>query len=334
MHPRFIRPARFLPALLLVLWAAPALAAGAPADWHIGVGTSSLADPEAAGAEAAKQAKAGLGGEPAKFVFVGAAEAQLTPALLRGVLAHFDAATVYGCQVTSPLTPETNFPDVKTIDVTVGVGVLALGGGMEVEVFSHKTDTNADDPYYEAGQSLGDLARPSLERSKSPGRLLLTFGDQYNGSNIEFVNGLNDSLEEIYPIIGAAAGNNTAKEIVKGEIVTGENLVVFLGGDFRLGQSMRGGTHTPETADETLSHAISQGGGAEPFFALIFNCRRRRQGMIDRQQLGEEHAAMKKDLPGIPFFGFYAPGEVGAEANGQRAKGAGFTVSTAVFFPK
>ncbi|MCL2000939.1 MAG: FIST C-terminal domain-containing protein, partial [Planctomycetes bacterium] len=147
-----------------------------------------------------------------------------------------------------------------------------------------------------------------------------------------FARGMNEGLGGIYPIVGIAAGNITAKVISKGEIVTGANIGILFTGDFRLGQAMNGGTHTPETADKTLADAVSQGGGQEPFFAFVFNCRRRRQGMIERNQLGEELIAIRKNLPGLEFFGSYGPGEIGSEKPGDTAIGVGFTVVTAVLF--
>ena len=71
--------------LLLLANVFPAAAAGspaAPAGWRSGIGLSKLSDPEAAADEAAGEARAGLAGADAKFVFVGAAEPQVTPALI------------------------------------------------------------------------------------------------------------------------------------------------------------------------------------------------------------------------------------------------------------
>lgn len=319
-------------AVVMFLSVACAASPKVPANWHSGVGMSELGDALAAGDAAAAEAKRKLGGVPAKIVFVGAAEPLVTPALIEGVTKHFDPAIVYGCQITSPLIPATNFPDVKTIDVPVGVTVWALGGDMDVKAFSVATNEDHDDPYEEAGIALGALIRPSLEATKRPGRVIVTFGDQYNGANKDFARGLNEGLGGVYPVVGAAAGNITAKEIVQGKIVSGVNVGILISGDFRVTQALNGGTHTPETADKTLAQAIAQGDGQDPFFALIFNCRRRRQGMIERNQLGEELDVIRKKLPGVDFFGFYGPGEIGSDKAGAPAIGVGFTVVTAVFF--
>lgn len=304
-----------------------------PEGWHSGIGMSSLDDPYKAGEEAARIAKKALGGVDAKIVVVAAAIDLTRPELVDGVASQFPKDIIYGCQVASPLTVHGNYPDFQTIDSPLGVAVWALGGDIEVTPGVQATDPDAEDPYYEAGIALGEYFKPLYEKSTRPGNIMVTFGDQYNGSNKDFASGLNDGLEEVYPIIGAAAGNITAKVIVKGEIVTGVNVGFLLSGDFKLGMAMNGGTHTPETADKTLKEALEQGDGEEPFFALIFNCRRRRQGMIDAKQLGEEHMRIKENLPNIDFFGFYGPGEIGTEKNGEKSRGVGFTVVTAVFFP-
>lgn len=304
-----------------------------PKGWHSAVGVSTLTNPEEAGAEAASIAKNKLNGVPAKFVMLIAAEPLLTVDLVKGVEKYFNADVIYGCQVTSLLTAQTNFPDSKTIDSAIGVGVLALGGDMEIDVVSVSTDPDDDNSYETAGLQLGEALRPFVEATKKPGKLIVTFGDQYNGSNKEFAYGINEGLGGIYPIVGAAAGNITAKVIVKGEIKTGVNVAFLLAGDFKTGQAMNGGTHTPETADKTLVSALAEGDGAEPFFAFTFNCRRRRQGMIEYNQLGAELDSIKKRLPGIEFFGFYGPGEIGSTASGQPAQGMGFTVVAAVLFP-
>ncbi len=325
-----------LAAVVLAVAAVSSAGEGAPvpAGWISGVGLSSLTDPGDAANEAAGKAKAALKGAPAKLVFVGAAEPQLTPELIVGVAKHFGVSSVFGCQITSPLTPESNFPDVKTIDIPVGVCVWALGGDIDVDIRWVKTNPDEDDSYFEAGEKLGEALRPFMEKSERPGKIIFTFGDQYNGANKDFAQGLNEGLGDIYPIVGAASGNITSKVIVKGGIRTGVNVGIAIAGQFSLGQSLNGGSHTPETADRTLAEAIAEGGGKKPFFALVFNCRRRRQGMIERNQLAEELDVIKKRLSGAEFFGFYGPGEIGSKKSGEPAEGVGFTVVTAMFFPE
>lgn len=319
-------------AVLSLAFAGAADAPQAPAGWRSGVGASSLADPAAAGEEAAGQAKRALGGGAAKFVMVVAAGPQLTPGLVEGVKRHFPAEIIYGGQSTSPLSVHGNHPDVASLDIDAGVAVWALGGDVDVEAAHVATNTDSDDAYYEAGVELAEALRGAVEANERPGRLIFTWGDQFNGPNKDFASGLNDGFEEVWPIIGAASGNNAGKEIIKGEIVSGVNAAVLIAGNFSLGMAMNGGTHTPETADKTLAEAISQGEGKEPFFALVFNCRRRRQGMMERGQLAEELDAIKNRLSGVDFFGFYGPGEIGTTKFGTASIGNGFTVVAAVFF--
>lgn len=327
MTRRFFAVWLGMASLLAVSCVAAADSPRTPVNWFSGVGVSA----EAAD-EAASQAKERLNGNAAKLVMVAVAEPQVTPELIEGIKKHFPANVIYGCQVTSPLTARNNFPDVDTLDIPAGVAVWAIGGDVDVVVAEVSTKaTDSDDVYYNAGMQLAGLLREAIENAERPGRLIITWGDQYNGSNVDFAEGMNDGFDAVWPIVGAAAGNITAKVIVRGEIVTGVNVGVLLAGEFKIGQAMNGGTHTPETADKTLAQAVEQGDGEEPFFALVFNCRRR-QGMMERNQLGEELEAIKKRLPGVDFFGFYGPGEIGAPKFGEPAKGAGFTVVTAVLF--
>lgn len=304
-----------------------------PVGWASGVGASSLEDPAKAGSEAAAMAKAALGGSPAKFVMVAAAISQVTPELVRSVAEHFPVDIIYGGQVTSPLTSYGNHPDYTTLDIDAGVAVWALGGTTEVQVAEVSTAReNDDDVYYNAGVELAEKLKDALENSEKPGKLVFTWGDQYTGSNKVFAAGLNEGFGKTWPIVGGASGNITAKVIVRGEIVTGVDVGVVIAGDFSLGQAMNGGTHTPETADQTLVQALEDGEG-EPFFALVFNCRRRRKGMIDSGELAKELEVMRNRLPGVSFFGFYGPGEIGSQKFGEEARGMGFTVAAAVFFP-
>lgn len=323
---------RIVALCLLVATLAPAFAAEPPG-WDSGVAMSRLDDPFAAGNEAAAGAKAKLKGE-AKFVMVVAAEPQVTPELVAGVAKHFPKSVIFGGQATSPLTRESNFPQYDSLDIPAGVAVWALGGDVDV-AFAHTSTVRPDDDdvYFNAGVDLAEQLKDFLAASKRPGKVVFTWGDQYTGSNKDFAQGMNEGFGETWAITGAASGNVTAKVILEGEIKTGENGAAAICGDFRLGQSMNGGTHTPETADRTLAEAVSAGDGDDPFFALIFNCRRRRRGMLDSGELGKELDAINKHMKGAEFFGFYGPGEIGSTRVGEPALGMGFTVTATVFFP-
>lgn len=307
-----------------------------PDRWFSGVGYSALTDPLAAGDAAAKAAKDGLNGEAPAFVMVTAAAPMLTPELLEGVEKHFPAVVIYGGEVTSPWTPEGNAPEAEAVDVPFGVGVWALGGDVDVDVRKEVTDNGIEqiDPYYAAGLRLGKQMRGIIARSKRPGKLLITWGDQYTGSNKSYVRGLNTGLGETWTIAGGASGSADAKIIYAGQIYTGLNICVLLGGEFTLGQAWEGGAHTPQSTQKALENAISQGDGKEPFFALMFNCRRRRLGLMNGDGLRNEQAVVQKLLAGEQFYGFYGPGEVGADKIGVPAQGMGFTVVATVFFAK
>lgn len=305
-----------------------------PAGWYSGVGASGLSDPAEAGSAAALEAKEALGGVPAKFVMVVSARPLMGKALLDGVKQHFPAEVIYGGEVTCPWTPEGNYPDSTTLDVEVGVGVWAVGGDVEIVAASAVTDGDDDeeDAYYQAGVDLAGVLREPVEQCARPGKLVFTWGDQYTGSNKAFARGLNDGFGATYPIVGGAAGSAEAKVVVKGELSTGINVGVLLAGDFAIGMSKNTGPHMPRTADLTAREALSQGGGESPFFGLLFNCRRRRVGMMKEGTLREEHATILKYFPGGEFFGFYGPGEIGPAGVGEASEGVGFSVVAALLF--
>ena len=326
--------------MLAVLFAAAPVWTALAADeaWRSGIGLSILENPKEAGREAATAARKAFGeGEP-KIVIVAAAIGQVVPGLVEGVAEHFPREIIYGSEVAVPLTPETNFPDAEELDILAGVAVLALGGDIEVATaFESTAIEGTDNPYHENGRRLGAALLPAVEASTRPGKLVLTFGNQHTGSNEAVVSGLQEALGGTVPIVGGAAGSSgksaEAKEIVKGEIVTAYNVAILFAGRFRLGLAMGTGQHKPATADKAMEDALAQGDGAEPMFAFIFDCRRRRQEMMEENALAEEHGMFLKHMGSVPFFGFYGPGEIGTTGVGEPVIGTRFTVTTAVLFP-
>lgn len=312
-------------------------AARKPAGWHSGVGTSFLPDARLAGEAAAAAARAALGDVEPKFVMVMAARPLVTDELIAGVATHFPVELIFGSEVTSVWTPDGNNANSKTLDTVTGVGVWAVGGDVDIMVAGVSTgdwDEASEEvlTYYQAGLELAALVRPAFEESTRPGRLLLTWGDQFTGSNKAYARGLNEGLGAIWPIVGGAAGGADAKVISRGEIGTGLNIGVVLAGDFKIGQAKRTGPHTPKTTELAFEDALRQGDGEEPFFGLLFNCRRRRVGMMNEGGLAEEQELAKKYLAKGDFFGFYAPGEIGSASSGEPAEGVGFSVTMALLF--
>ena len=337
------------------IWLAALLAAGfyatcvmggeTPGGWRVGVGTSLAKDAGEAGEAAAAEARKQYGDGDVKLVLVFAVRPQVTPELVASVARHFPRELIYGGEAVAPLTPETNLPDAKNLDSEEGVGILAIGGDVTLTIATDTVgddagETEADDDddvtfasYLESGRRLGGALAPAMKNCALPGKLILTHGDQYNGSNSAFAKGMQDALGGPMPLVGGAAWNQTGKEIVAGEIRQRMNFAVLFCGDFRVGQSLMGGTHTPEVAGKVLDAASEAGDGEKPFFGFVFNCRRRRTGMIERGQLAEELSVIQRHFAGIPFFGAYGPGEIGVRNPGEAAVGTGFSVSAALLFP-
>jgi hypothetical protein len=68
--------------------------------------------------------------------------------------------------------------------------------------------------------------------------------------------------------------------------------------------------------------------------ASVFDCGRRRGGMVQQQSLKKEFDYMKASLGEAPFFGFYGGGEVGAKDSHSASQGVGYSIATAVILTK
>lgn len=287
-----------------------------------GTGQSSLADPKAAGVEAALQAKAALGATAPKLVVVFAARKQVGPELVAGVATAFDKAIIYGCEGYSSVTAAGNFSD-QGHTIANGVSVLALGGVSEFTVVSDAVEGKG---FAASGKRIGEQLKGK------PGKLIFTFGNQHVGDNQPFVAGLLETLGATIPVVGAAAGGATAKEIVKGEIVTGVNVAVLMNGAFRVGVGLAGGNgDLVAKSDQSLRAALKDTATA-PALMLVFDCGGRRGELVKQKKIADEFAAMKKLVPTAPIFGFYGGGEIGTDSTTACSKGVGFSVAAAALF--
>lgn len=296
-----------------------------------GTGASTLADPKAAGTEAAKLAKAALGGESPKLVVVFAARKQLTPDLVSGVAEVFEKALISGCEGYAPLSAAGNFAD-QGHEIKSGVAVLALGGKADVKLVAdvvRKEDGKSG--FTMCGQRIGEQLKTAVAAT-SGSKLIFTFGNQHVGSNQPFVEALLKALGSNVPVVGAAAGGGSAKEIVKGDLVTGANVAVLISGNFRLGLGLCGGNgDLVAKADESLTKAVKAQPG-KPALVLVFDCGGRRGELFKQKKLADEFARMQAIAPEVPLFGFYGGGEIGTATLTESAKGVGFSVASAALF--
>jgi hypothetical protein len=315
----------FLCALVMSAQAGPAVALVA------GTGASTLADARAAGAEAASRARTALGDEAPKLVVVFAARSQLTPELVDGVAEVFDKTLITGCEGYAPLTAAGNFAD-QGHEIKSGVAVLALGGEVGVKVVADIVrPEDGKDGFAACGRRIGGQLQPAVAAA-SGGKLIFTFGNQHVGSNQPFVEGLFQALGTNVPVVGAAAGDGGAKEIVRGKVVTGVNVAVLLSGNFKLGVGLSGGNgDLVAKADESLTKAVKAQPG-KPAMLLVFDCGGRRGDLFKQKKLADELAAMRNIASGVPLFGFYGGGEIGMAALTEPAQGVGFSVACAALF--
>jgi len=246
--------------------------------------------------------------------------------MLDSVATVFEKKMLFGCEGYSPLTNETNFHD-QNVQAN-GVAVLAIGGAININIAS--AHTVKDGGYEKAGIKIGSALKAVLNSDDS-GKFLVTFGDQHvGGPSAELVNGLRQELGKNFPIVGAAAGQSNAKEIVAGEICEATNVGVLISGGFTLGVATSSYTEDlPTTTTYAISSAMSQSKG-KPVMAFLFDCGGRRGKMVGQKQLKAEFDNMKNGLGDIPFFGFYGGGEIGPVDRNSPSKGVGFSVATAV----
>ncbi|MCX7005886.1 MAG: FIST C-terminal domain-containing protein [Kiritimatiellaeota bacterium] len=293
-----------------------------------GTGASSLADAKAAGTEAAKLARAALGGESPKLVVVFAARKQLTPELVSGVAEVFEKALISGCEGYAPLTAAGNFAD-QGHEIKSGVTVLALGGKAEVKLVADVVrKEDGKDGFAACGQRIGDQLKAAVAAA-SGSKLIFTFGNQHVGSNQPFVEGLLKALGGNVPVVGAAAGGGSAKEIVKGELVT---VAVLISGNFKLGLGLCGGNgDLVAKADESLTKSVKAQPG-KPALVLVFDCGGRRGELFKQKKLADEFAKILSIAQEVPLFGFNGGGEIGTASASEPAKGVGFSVASAALF--
>ena len=322
----------FLAALFLAGTLPQTADAGSPV---FGVGQSGLDDSKTAGAEAARKAKAALGDAPVKLVIVFAARPQVNAGLIEGVASVFEKSLVYGCEGYSSLTQEGNFTD-RGHDIKSGVSVMAIGGDISLTPVSSvvaKAATKEDRPKVlrENGKAIGGALKDAFAAAAS-GKLILTFGNQHVGDNQPYVEGVLEVLGKDIKMVGAAAGGDGAREIVRGEIVKGANVGVLMTGNFKVRTSGATGDQV-KTADETLKQVMTTG-GEKPSVIFVFDCGGRRAGMVKAGTLGQELQAIKMNAGSIPFFGFYGGGEIGHKTQDGPCVGVGNHIAAAAVIPQ
>lgn len=296
----------------------------------IGVGSSANESPKLAGEEAAKKAKDGFGGKDAGIVVVFSARRQLCQELVDGVASVFDKKLVYGCEGYSPVSLDGNFAE-QGHDIRKGVAVMAIGGNVKITSASARIEKSEDrkKDFEAGGKRIGEQLKSAVDMD-AKGKVMVTFGNQHAGDNERFVAGLTGVIGHGVPVVGAAAGGDGAKEIVKGEIVSGVNIAVVLAGDFNVGVGLAGGGGDLVAKTEESMTAALKAAGGRPVIGMVFDCGGRRGELVKQQKIAAEYEVMKKLAGTTAIIGFYGGGEIGTPAVGSEPKGVGFSVATAV----
>jgi len=303
-----------------ILAAMPGQAAGEIA---VAAGCSEAKDAARAGQEAAQKAKAALKGAAAKVVLVfdsvsgGPAAKQK---ILDAVAKEFDVSIVYGCSAYNAITIET---------VSASVGVLALGGDIEVEasLAPLAKGANGKDDYEACGRKIGEGLKGAAVKAKDAGKLLVLIGDCHVPKNDLLTKGVCSVLGEKFPIGGGAAMGGLT--YCKGKVVPRSNLGLLIWGDFKVSPSLmnspsKNSMDQVNVAAAAFKKAVA-GDKDKLIMVFVFECGGRRGKMgADRPK---ELDLMKAVSGKAPIFGFYGSGEIGRKDANSASRGVGYHIS-------
>jgi hypothetical protein len=290
----------------------------------VGTGASSEQDPQVASAAAAKQALAALGSTKPKLVLV-FDQVQSGEAVLRGVNSVVDPNIVFGCESYSPLTEEGNNPKV---------GVLAIGGDMEVQPAMAKLDGGHE----KCGREIGKQLKAAAANAP-PVQFMILFGSCHVPSDDQLVGGIRAELGDKFPVVGAAASGGM-NIYYQGKAMKDINVGLWIRGKFRCNFAMKeaqgnGKDKLVSSAKEAVAQTCSVGADAAvsptPALVFIFDCGGRRGQLGD--QLQAEFDAMKKAAGGVKMFGFYGSGEIGPADNTSPSRGVGYHIVSCAVYP-
>jgi hypothetical protein len=289
----------------------------------VATGCSEAKDAAQAGQEAAQKAKAALKGAAAKVVLVfdsvggGAAARQK---VLDAAAKEFDASIVYGCSAYNAITIET---------VNASVGVLALGGDVQVEASMAplEKDANGKDDYEACGRKIAEGLKDAAAKAKDAGKLLVLIGDCHVPSDDLLTKGVCSVLGEKFPVGGGAAMGGLT--YCKGKVVPRSNLGLLIWGDFKISPSLmnspsKDATDQVNVAGEAFKKAVA-GDKDKLIMVFAFECGGRRGQMGAERP--KELDLMKAVSGTAPIFGFYGSGEIGRKDGESAPMGVGFHIS-------
>lgn len=168
-----------------------------------GCGTSARREPRRAGAEAASEAVAALGGEEPALVLLFARTGWDLDELLAGVREATGDAPLLGC------TSSGHFAGGAYQEPASGVAVLVLPQGDRR--FGVACARGARDRPEEAGAEVARLARAAADRDGRPSGTLLLLTDGLAGDQERILRGVHRALGSGVPVVGAAASDDRAQ---------------------------------------------------------------------------------------------------------------------------
>jgi hypothetical protein len=191
----------------------------------VGIGSSELADGRTAGAAAAREACAALGGRRPELVLVFASVRYDLPAALEGINEVTGGAPLAGASSSGHLHAGTLTPP------GAGLAVLVLAGGGHR--FGVASVTGVDANSFHAGRDLARSARAAAGADRLPHEALLVLSDGLTGDQQELLNGIHRVTGVAVPVVGGAAGDDRrlARTFVfrDGEVLSDAAVGVWIG---------------------------------------------------------------------------------------------------------
>ncbi len=276
------------------------------------VRSSALRDAFQAGAAAAKQARAALGAERVRCALVfDSFPAGQRAALLAGIGSHVDAAVVFGCPASMPLSSQATDTDPRVV-------LLALGG-RGLSTAAARTETREKSDLRLAGGSLA-RALPAAREDN----LLVLLGDFGSPRGAEVLDGLKGVRGTNGTVVGAPVSAAAPAAYFQGQAVDGTVIAVALGGTLKVGcAAASAGGPSKQTEEAVLGSAraaarpLFDQTGRAPLFVLAFSALERRAALKDpRAEVAEVARVFGA---GVPVVGFYGAGQIGAPTTAMPA---------------
>lgn len=287
----------------------------AGAEVLFGLGLSSAADPFRAGALAARQALAPIGGRRLRAALVlDSFPADERTLLLEGITSQIEAYTVFGGSVDGVLT-SLGAPAGR------GVAVLALGG----EDLLTAEGTAAPEDEKEGARAVAARLATAVPKTRRDG-LLFLLGHGKSVAGADLLAGLTGRLGTNEMVLGAPVASEGGTVYFRARPAADAVVAVRLKGAIAVACASRSAgaprAQNPQTvlaSAQEAARTLMAGREEEPppLLALVVSDTTRRDALAEPD---DEVKALQEVLgPAVPIFGCYAPTQIGPPGTGMPA---------------